>query len=48
VTGLPRDSVANVSALVTLNKTDLAGQVGEAPAGLMRDVDSGLRRVLAL
>lgn len=48
VTGLPRDSVANVSALVTLNKTDLTGHVGEAPAGLMRQVDSGLRRVLAL
>lgn len=47
-TGLPRDSVVNVTALVTLNKDDLAGRVGEAPVGLMRDVDMGLRRVLAL
>jgi mRNA interferase MazF len=48
VTGLPRDSVVNVTALVTLNKDDLAERVGEAPVSLMRDVDTGLRRVLAL
>jgi mRNA interferase MazF len=47
-TGLPRDSVVNVTALVTLNKDDLSGQVGEVPLTLMRDVDKGLRRVLAL
>ncbi|MBE1464716.1 type II toxin-antitoxin system PemK/MazF family toxin [Kibdelosporangium phytohabitans] len=47
-TGLPRDSVVNVTALVTLNKDDLSGQVGEVPISLMRDVDSGLRRALAL
>jgi mRNA interferase MazF len=47
-TGLPRDSVVNVTALVTLNKNDLAGRVGKLPASLMRDVDTGLRHVLAL
>jgi mRNA interferase MazF len=47
-TGLPRDSVANVTALVTLNKDDLSERVGEIPVSLMRDVDTGLRRVLAL
>jgi mRNA interferase MazF len=47
-TGLPRDSVVNVTALVTLNMDDLSGQVGEVPLSLMRDVDTGLRRVLAL
>lgn len=47
-TGLPKDSVVNVTALVTLNKDDLAGHVGTAPPGLMRDVDKGLRRVLGL
>jgi mRNA interferase MazF len=47
-TGLPRDSVVNVTALVTLNKDDLSGQVGEVPLNLMREVDIGLRRVLAL
>ncbi|GAA4027276.1 type II toxin-antitoxin system toxin endoribonuclease MazF6 [Allokutzneria multivorans] len=48
VTGLSRDSVANVTALVTLNKSDLTGRVGEVPMSLMRDVDAGLRRVLGL
>lgn len=47
-TGLPRDSVVNVTALVTLNKDDLAERVGEAPVLLMQEVDRGLRRVLGL
>lgn len=47
-TGLPRDSVVNVTALVTLNKDELEGPVGVVPAGIMRDVDRGLRRVLGL
>lgn len=48
VTGLPRDSVANVTAVVTLNKADLAEQSGVAPLALMREVDRGLRNSLAL
>lgn len=48
VTGLPRDSVVNVTALVTLNKSDLTDWVGQVPPSLMEDVDRGLRRVLAL
>jgi mRNA interferase MazF len=47
-TGLPRDSVVNVTALVTLDKADLDDEVGYLPAALMDDVDRGLRRVLAL
>lgn len=47
-TGLPRDSVVNVTALVTLNKTDLTDRVAELPLSLMNDVDRGLRRVLEL
>lgn len=47
-TGLPRDSVVNVTALVTLNKTDLTDPAGRLPAKLMQEVDRGLRRVLAL
>lgn len=47
-TGLPRDSVVNVTALVTLNKTDLAETVGHLPSGLLAHVDRGLRRVLNL
>lgn len=48
VTGLPRDSVVNVTALVTLNKSDLTDWVGQVPPSLMEDVDRGLRRALAL
>ena len=47
-TGLPEDSVVNVTALVTLDKIDLDPAVGQLPTYLMRDVDHGLRRVLSL
>jgi mRNA interferase MazF len=47
-TGLSRDSVVNVTALVTLNKADLDSRIGRAPDELLRDVDRGLRRVLDL
>ena len=48
VTGLPRDSVLNVTALVTLNKTDLTDRVGRLPLALVQEVDRGLRRVLGI
>jgi mRNA interferase MazF len=48
VSGLPKDSVINVTALVTLDKTDLEAAVGHVPASLMSEVDRGLRRVLGL
>ena len=48
VTGLPRDSVVNVTALVTLDKTDLRNWIGTTPQSLMREVDRGLRGVLDL
>jgi len=47
-TGLPRDSVVNVTGLVTLNKADLTDRVGRLSLDLMNEVDRGLRRVLAL
>ena len=47
-TGLPRESVVDVTALVTLSKTDLAEWAGQVPPSLMHNVDQGLRRVLAL
>ena len=47
-TGLPRDSVVNVTALVTLDKTDLGAQAGQLPDSLIDDVDRGLRRLLSL
>lgn len=46
--GLPKDSVVNVTALVTLDKTDLDTETGHLPPALMSDVDRGLRRVLGL
>jgi mRNA interferase MazF len=45
---LPKDSVVNVTALVTLDKTDLEEPVGHLPASLTNDVSRGLRRVLGL
>jgi mRNA interferase MazF len=48
MTGLPRDSVVNISAIVTVDKADLDERAGEVPTPLMREVDQGLRRVLAL
>jgi mRNA interferase MazF len=48
LTGLPKDSVVNVTALVTLDKTDLDEETGHLTAGLMNDVDRGLRAVLSL
>ncbi len=46
--GLPRDSVVNVTALVTLDKVELDDPAGHATDDLMRDVEDGLRRVLGL
>lgn len=47
-TGLPRDSVVNVTALVTLNKADLSDVIGDVPSNIMSEVDRGLRRVLGV
>jgi mRNA interferase MazF len=46
--GLPKDSVVNVTALVTLDKADLDPAIGQLPASLMHQVDRGLRQVLGL
>lgn len=45
-TGLPRDSVVNITALATLNKADLIDRIGAVPQSLLAGVDAGLRRVL--
>ena len=47
-TGLPRDSVVNVTALVTVDKDDLDELIGRAPDYLMQDVDRGVRQVLGV
>jgi mRNA interferase MazF len=43
--GLPRDSVVNVTALATLNKSDLDSAVRVIPTSLQDEVTRGLRRV---
>ena len=48
VSGLPKDSVVNLTALVTLGKTDLEPPVGHLPEFLMAEVNRGLRRILGL
>ncbi|GEL95520.1 endoribonuclease MazF6 [Cellulomonas composti] len=46
--GLSRDSVVNVTALVTMNKAELDERVGALPTALLHDVGRGLRRVLGV
>jgi len=47
-TGLPRDSVVDVSQLLTLDRGFLTEQAGTLPARLQGHVDEGLRTVLQL
>ena len=46
--GLPRDSVVNVSQLLTLDRSFLIEHAGTLPPRLQRSVDEGLRTVLQL
>ena len=46
--GLPRDSVANVTQIITLDEAFLIEKAGNVPRGVMRDVDRGLSLVLQL
>lgn len=47
-TGLPRDSVANVSQLITVDREFLTDKTGRVRGQLQADLDNGLRLVLAL
>lgn len=47
-TGLPYDSVANVTQVVASDREILSEYVGDLPASLMRKLDDGLRLVLDL
>ncbi len=47
-TGLPRDSVVNVSQLLMLDRSFLTKSVGALPARTLQTVDEGLRLVLQL
>lgn len=47
-TGLPKDSVANVSQIVTLDKSYLTEKVGNLTSSQLNKVEDGLRLVLSL
>ena len=46
--GLPKDSVANVTQVVTLDKDYLTDRVGRISSKLMARVDAGLKLVMDL
>lgn len=47
-TGLPRDSVANVSQILTVDKKFLVECIGSLPNDLQEEIDDGLRTILYL
>jgi len=47
-TGLPRDCVANVTQLITADKSFLSECVGRTPAPLLARIEEGIRQVLDL
>ena len=48
VAGLPKDSVANVSQVITVDRDFLTDLVGRVRGELLKDIENGLRLVLAL
>ena len=46
--GLPKDSVANVSQVITLDRDFLVEPVGKIMGRMFKDVENGLRLVLSL
>lgn len=46
--GLSKDSVINVSQLISVDRRLLTSRVGRAPPETLRDVDAGLRLILAV
>lgn len=46
--GLSKDSVANVSQVITTDKQFLTQRIGRLAPAILRDIDAGLRMVLAL
>ena len=46
--GLPRDSVANVTQIVTVDRVFLRERVGRLPGKILREIDQGLLLVLSL
>lgn len=48
ISGLPRDSVVNVSQVLTLDRSFLTEEVSKLPNRFLAEVDAGLRLVLEL
>jgi mRNA interferase MazF len=48
LSGLPKDSVVNLTQVATLDRGALERRCGQLPMWLMTQVDHGLRRALAL
>ena len=48
VTGLPKDSVANASQVITVERDFLTELAGRVRGQFLKDVESGLRLVLGL
>jgi mRNA interferase MazF len=48
IAGLPKDSVANVSQIITVDRDFLSEPAGRIRGQVLRDVEKGLRLVLAL
>ena len=46
--GLPKDSVANVSQVITVDRRFLSQRSGKIPSRAMKEIDEGLRLVLSL
>ncbi len=47
-TGLTKDSVANVSQILTLDEQSLSEEIGELDKATMRQIDEGIKLVLSL
>lgn len=47
-TGLSKDSVANISQVITIDKSFLTKKIGALPAHILEQLENGLRLVLAL
>ena len=47
-TGLPKDSIANVSQVITVDREFLLERAGRIRGQLLQDLEKGLRLVLAL
>lgn len=48
VSGLPKDSVVNVSQIITLDRTFLTDKAGRVTGHTLKAIENGLRLVLSL